>query len=67
MQMIGVALLLVGMGIFALFGGAGFLAFLMAPEVPMIVKIAIVSSAIGTLLIVLSSLGKKDKYEEVKK
>ena len=67
MQKIGVILLLVGMGIFAVFGGAGFLAFLFSPEVPVIIKIAFFSFAIGTLLIIISSFGKKDKYEEVKK
>ncbi len=67
MQKIGVILLLIGMGIFAIFGGAGFLAFLFSPEIPAIIKIAVFSSAIGTLLIIISSLGKKDKYEEIKK
>ncbi len=71
MQKIGVILLLVGIGIFAVFSGAGFLAFLFDPEVPAVVKIAAFSAAIGALLIIVSSLtenwGKKDKYEEVKK
>ena len=71
MKKIGVIVLLIGMGIFAIFGGAGFLAFLFSPEVPSIVKIAVFAGAIGTLLIVISSLtenwGKKDKYDEVKK
>ena len=67
MQKIGIALLIIGMVIFLIVGGAGFLEFILSPEVPIFLKVAIFSIAGGVLLIILSSLGKKDKYEEVKK
>ena len=71
MQKIGVILLLIGIGIFVVFGGVAFLAFLLSPEVHVIIKIAAFAVAIGTLFISISSLKeswfKKDKYDEVKK
>jgi membrane protein implicated in regulation of membrane protease activity len=71
MQKIGAILLLIGIGIFVIFGGAGFLKFLFSPDVPIFVKIAAFSIAGGVLLIIFASLkenwGKTDKYEEVKK
>jgi len=67
MQKIGIALLVVGIVIFLFVGEAGFLEFILSPEVLIFLKVAIFSIAGGVLLIILSSLGKKDKYEEVKK
>ena len=67
MQKIGIALLIVGIAIFFIVGGTGFLEFILSPEVPVFLKVAIFSIVAGALLIILSSLGKKDKYEEVKK
>ena len=67
MQKIGIALLIVGIAIFFIVGGTGFLEFILSPEVPVFLKVAVFSIVAGALLIILSSLGKKDKYEEVKK
>ncbi|PIR19310.1 MAG: hypothetical protein COV48_02725 [Elusimicrobia bacterium CG11_big_fil_rev_8_21_14_0_20_64_6] len=70
MKKLGIVLLLLGMGILPVFWGAGFLAFLKSPEVPAIVKLAVVSAASGALLLLISSMrenwGEKDKYREVK-
>lgn len=67
MQKIGIALIGIGIVIFLVVGGAGFLEFILSPEVPFFLKAAIFSIVAGVFLIILSSLGKKDKYEEVKK
>jgi len=71
MKKVGIILLLIGIGIFMLFGGAGFIAFLFDPGVPIIIKIAVLSVAVGILLVVVAVIkenwGKKDKYEEVKR
>lgn len=71
MKRIGIILLLVGMGIYLLFGGAGFIAFLFAPDIPIIIKIAVLCTVVGILLLVIAVIkgnwGKKDKYEEVER
>ena len=71
MKKVGIILLLVGIGIFILFGGAGFISFLFAPDVPILIKIAAVSVAVGVVLLLIAVIkenwGKKDKYEEIKK
>ncbi len=63
MQKIGTVLLLLGIGIFAIFGGASFLEYLYSPEGPIFIKIAIFSIVGGILLIILASIkencGKK--------
>jgi len=71
MRNLGTILLLIGIGMFFIFGGFGFLEFLLSPEIPLLVKIAVLSVIVGLVLIVISiikeSAGKKDKYEEVEK
>jgi len=67
----GTIFLLIGIGIFLLFGGAGAIAFLLSPAVPLIVKVAVGSVGIGILLLTLDAaretLGKKDKYEGIER
>ena len=67
----GTIFLLVGIGIFLLFGGAAAIAFLISPEVPLIVKVAVFSVSVGILLLTLDAAretwGKKDKYERIER
>ena len=71
MKKLGVILLLIGIGIFVAFGGAGFMAFFFDPEVPLIVKVAVFCVAGGVALLVIATAretwGKKDKYEAIEK
>jgi hypothetical protein len=71
MKNIGIILLLVGIGIFILFGGVGFLSLLLSPETPFLLKAAILSVCGGIILIFIAAVNektkKKDKYEEVEK
>lgn len=70
MKRLGAALLLLGVGIFAIFWSAGIWAFLTSPEVPVIVKLAAGSFFTGALLLGVASVkenwGERDKYREVK-
>ena len=67
----GTIFLLIGIGIFFLFGGAGAIAFLLSPEVPLIVKVAVFSVGLGILLLTIDAAretwGKKDKYEGIER
>lgn len=67
MQKLGIILFIIGIVIFIIIGGVDFLKFVLSPKVPIFHKAAIFSIAAGILLIIISSLGKKDKYDEVKK
>jgi len=71
MQKWGMILFLLGLGLFFLFGGVSFIAFLLSPEAPVVVKIAFLLVAVGTFLLILAVVkqtwGKKDKYDEVDK
>ncbi len=67
----GTIFLLIGIGIFLLFGGAGAVAFLLSPEVPLAVKVAVFSVGFGILLLTIDAAretwGKKDKYGGVER
>lgn len=67
MQRIGIVLLLIGLAIFFILGGARFLEFIFSSESTLFLKAAVFSMITGIFLIIFSLLGKKDKYEEVKK
>lgn len=71
MKKLGIILVIVGMGIFVLFGGVAFLGFLLAANVPLFIKIPFFLVVVGIVLLIIAAVKenwwKKDKYKEVEK